>query len=163
MRLKIILIFAFLIFSVLLLGCGKSKVQDITATTTTIATSTVTITPEVTTTTLSTRENAMKENIIEITSSGFNPKTLTIKTGEGVTFVNKNTNAHWPASAFHPTHTVYPASGIEKCGTSEQSLIFDACKGLKQEETWSFTFNSKGDWKYHDHLNPSLFGSVIVQ
>ena len=66
------------------------------------------------------------ENIIEITTSGFNPKTITIKVGDTVTFVNKDSAQHWPASNIHPTHQTYPGSDIKKCGTSEESTIFDA-------------------------------------
>jgi len=103
-------------------------------------------------------------NVIEITSSGFTPSELTISRGETVTWVNKDTEEHWPASAQHPTHTVYPGSGIEKCGTAEQESIFDACHGLSPGESWSFTFNEVGTWNYHEHLDISFgFGKVIVQ
>ena len=70
---------------------------------------------------------------------------------------------HWPASALHPTHTVYPGSDIQKCGTSEGDKIFDSCTGLNKGESFSFTFNEKGDWRYHDHLNPNLNGVITVQ
>jgi len=100
---------------------------------------------------------------IEITSEGFSPNPIIIGMGDRVTWVNKDTAEHWPASAMHPTHTVYPGSGIEKCGTSEEGNIFDACRGLKQDESWSFTFNEKGEWNYHDHLTTGLYGKVIVQ
>lgn len=100
---------------------------------------------------------------IEISSAGFSPKTLTIKAGDKVTFVNKDSAAHWPASTAHPTHTVYPGSDISKCGTAAASSIFDACKGLAQNEEWSFTFTQKGSWNYHDHLNSALWGTVVVE
>lgn len=96
-------------------------------------------------------------NTVEITSSGFSPNTLTINAGDTVTFVNKDSRSHWPASAVHPTHTVYPESG--GCIGSK----FDACKGLAQSETFSFKFDQKGTWKYHDHLNPGLTGTIVVQ
>ena len=103
-------------------------------------------------------------NVIEITSSGFTPSELTISRGETVTWVNKDTEEHWPASAQHPTHTIYPGSNIEKCGTAEQESIFDACHGLSPGESWSFTFNEVGTWNYHEHLDISFgFGKVIVQ
>ncbi len=107
------------------------------------------------------KDKSAKENIIEITSSGFTPNDLKIKRGEKVTWINKDTTQHWPASAIHPTHEKYPGSSITKCGTSE--LIFDACKGLPQGESWSFTFNEKGTWPYHDHTNAKLFGKVTVE
>ena len=106
-------------------------------------------------------ENA-GNNIIEITSSGFSPKTLTINQGDKVTFVNKDSQEHWPATAVHPTHTVYPGSDIKKCSTAEKSNIFDACRGLAQGEEYSFTFNEKGSWNYHDHLVAGLRGTIIV-
>lgn len=94
---------------------------------------------------------------VEITSTGFSPSSLTIKAGDTVTFANKDSSLHWPASAVHPTHSVYSESG--GCIGSK----FDACKGLAQGESWSFAFNQKGTWGYHDHLNPGLTGTIIVQ
>ena len=102
-------------------------------------------------------EQKKTENLVEITAAGFNPKTLTINIGEEVVFVNKEAKSHWPASAVHPTHEVYPEGG--GCIGSK----FDSCRGLKQGETFRFTFNHKGEWKYHDHLNPGLTGTIIVQ
>ena len=106
----------------------------------------------------------MKSNVIEITSSGFMPSELTIPKGTKVTWVNKDAEEHWPASATHPTHKVYPGSDIEKCGTSEQEGIFDACHNLASGESWSFTFNEVGSWNYHDHLDLGFgFGKIIVE
>ena len=106
--------------------------------------------------------NSPTANVIEITSSGFTPSELTISKGETVTWINRDTEEHWPASAMHPTHTVYPGSDIKKCGTSEEGNIFDACRGLAPGEIWSFTFNEVGSWDYHDHLVNGLFGKIIV-
>ncbi len=98
-----------------------------------------------------------KDNTVKITLSGFNPSTLSINSGETVTWINKGSSQAWPASAIHPSHEVYPETG--GCIGSK----FDACKGLKQGESYSFTFNQKGTWRYHDHLNPSSIGTIIVQ
>ena len=100
-------------------------------------------------------------NAIKITSTGFEPKTLTVKAGTTVTFVNEDSNKHWPASAMHPTHTVYPGSDIKKCASNEN--IFDACKGLVSGESFFFTFNEKGSWGYHDHLRSSSTGKIVVE
>ncbi len=100
-------------------------------------------------------------NTVTITADGFSPKTVTVKAGTTVTFVNEDSNQHWPASAVHPTHEAYPDSGIKKCGTGE--LIFDACAGLAQGESFSFTFNEKGSWNYHDHLRPTNRGTIVVE
>jgi plastocyanin len=86
---------------------------------------------------------------VQMTSAGFSPNTLTVKKGDTVKFINNDTANHWPASAPHPTHTDYPA--------------FDPKKAIAPSDSWSFTFDKVGNWKYHDHLNSSKFyGTVTV-
>jgi plastocyanin len=94
---------------------------------------------------------------VEITASGFSPSMVAISAGDTVAFVNRDSAAHWPASDPHPIHTGYPEPG--GCIGSK----FDACTGLAQGESFTFTFTHKGSWGYHDHLNPTLRGTVIVQ
>lgn len=108
-------------------------------------------------------DEGSKEYTIKITNSGYEPSTLEIAQGDKVTWVSEADELNWPASAMHPTHKIYPDSGIEKCGTSEETDIFDACKGLQKGENWSFTFNNKGEWAYHDHINVRMFGKIIVK
>jgi len=108
-------------------------------------------------------EEAPLEATIHATEAGFEPATVTVKKGGKVTWVNDADAPSWPASAKHPTHTVYPGSGITQCGTDQQAGIFDACKGLAQGESFAFAFNEVGKWFFHDHLNPSHFGSVTVE
>lgn len=100
-------------------------------------------------------------NTIEISDSGFSPSRLEINQGDRVTFINNGNAPSWPASAVHPTHKSYPGSDIAKCDSGEE--IFDACKGLSKGESFSFTFNEVGEWRYHNHLNPSLTGVVVVR
>lgn len=95
--------------------------------------------------------------IVEITAAGFSPSSVTVSAGQKVKFVNKDTETHWPASNLHPTHTAYPQSG--GCISS----AFDACKALAQDEMWEFVFTQTGTWNYHDHLNPNLGGTVVVE
>ncbi|HIG98672.1 TPA: hypothetical protein HA231_04585 [Candidatus Woesearchaeota archaeon] len=102
-------------------------------------------------------------HVVEITADGFVPQTVTIKQDEKVIFANKDAAMHWPASAIHPTHKVYPGSDIVKCGTAEQAGIFDACHGLQQGEDFSFAFGEKGSWKYHDHMVEGRYGTVVVE
>ncbi len=104
-----------------------------------------------------------KEVVVQMTDSGFVPQEATIKQGDTVKWVNAGTVARWPASARHPTHEVYPGSGITKCGTPEEPGIFDACTGIQAGDSYSFTFSEKGSWAYHDHLNPDVFGKIIVE
>ncbi|MBI5412927.1 YbhB/YbcL family Raf kinase inhibitor-like protein [Candidatus Peregrinibacteria bacterium] len=102
-------------------------------------------------------EHTIAAKVVEIGADGFSPSILTIKEGETVQFINKDTEPHWPASAVHPTHTAYPETG--GCIGSK----FDACAVLKQNETFNFTFNKIGAWEYHDHLNPGITGKIIVE
>mgnify|MGYP001589902159 CR=1 FL=1 len=94
---------------------------------------------------------------VNMTDSGFNPVEITINAGDMVRFVNQGSQTRRPASGIHPTHDLYPEKG--GCISSK----FDACRGLQNGESFSFTFNAKGIWPYHDHLAPSVKGTIIVQ
>lgn len=106
-----------------------------------------------------TEESASETVVISYTEEGYAPANVTIKKGDTVRFVNNATSQEtWPASAVHPTHTVYPEKSASDCLGSS----FDACRGLKAGESWEFTFNSAGEWRFHDHMHPSQTGTVIV-
>lgn len=79
----------------------------------------------------------------------FQPSSLTVKVGDIVIFRNKSTKAFWPASNPHPAHTDYPE--------------FDAKKAVAAGQTFEFKFTKEGTWKFHDHLNPTATGVVVVQ
>lgn len=91
---------------------------------------------------------AAAANLITIAKSGFSAKDTTIKAGESVTWVNSDTVDHTVNSAIHPTHTIYPPLNLGIIKPGDQK---------------SLTFPQAGTYKYHDHLNPSLTGSVTVQ
>ncbi|MEK7631106.1 MAG: hypothetical protein AAB417_03715 [Patescibacteria group bacterium] len=105
----------------------------------------------------------VKETVIKITKDGFMPKDIVIEAGEAVRFQNESGAASWPASAMHPTHTVYPGSDIKKCNTVDEPKLFDACRDLADGESWSFVFTEKGAWKYHDHVVSGRFGGIAVE
>lgn len=96
------------------------------------------------------------------TGSGFSPSTITVKVGTRVTFQNQSSGSVWPASAIHPTHTVYPGSSISLCGTASAASIFDACGAVAPGGSWSFTFNEVGTWRYHNHLQAAQTGTIVV-
>ncbi len=106
--------------------------------------------------------SSLSASIISVDESGFTPADVTVPVGTKVVFVNNGQASHWPASAIHPTHKSYPGSDIKKCSTEEALTIFDACRGLTTGQEFSFTFNEAGTWQYHDHLQPSVFGTIIV-
>jgi len=93
-------------------------------------------------------QSESQEFMVDITSSGFSPKALEISQGDTVTWTNKDSASSWPASNNHPTHNIYPG--------------FDASRGLRDGESYSFTFDKVGTWGYHDHLSLSHTGTIIV-
>lgn len=109
------------------------------------------------------QQSPVQTNTIVYSETGYNPKELTVKRGETVIFENESSIGMWPASAIHPTHTAYPGSSILKCGTPEEQSAFDSCREIGPGEEWSFRFNEKGSWKYHDHRIPTRNGTVIVE
>lgn len=115
-----------------------------------------------------------KTYTIEMTSFGFSPRDLSIKKGDTVIWINKDTVDRWPASAMHPTHTVYPGVNYDEAGSYLGSLgckgegqpktgAFDPCKNIKPGESWSFIFNQQGSWNYHDHIATGNFGKINVE
>lgn len=92
---------------------------------------------------------AMEENVVKVSSSGFSPQSITIKAGESVTWVNENSEDHQVQSAIHPTHQLYPP--LNTVGL------------IKSAEKKSLSFPEAGTYKYHDHLNPSLTASITVE
>jgi plastocyanin len=90
------------------------------------------------------------ERQVEITAAGFSPSTLKIKVGTTVRFINRDPDRpHWPASGVHPTHQICAG--------------FDARKGLAKDESYSFTFTEAKTCPMHDHLNPAIKGTIIVE
>ena len=109
------------------------------------------------------RQEAGSEVVITYTDQGYSPASVTIKKGDTVVWKNESAKDMWPASAMHPTHTVYPGSGFEMCNTSEQPNIFDACATISPGNSWSFKFLQLGSWKFHNHLLPTNFGTINVE
>lgn len=89
------------------------------------------------------------QRIIHIHDRGFDPQKIIIDQQTILIFENIGKNDHWPASNIHPTHDIYPE--------------FDPQKPIKPGESWSFTFDKVGEWRYHDHLYPTLSGTITVK
>ena len=100
--------------------------------------------------------------VVQISEQGFEPKAFEIAQGDSVVFENTGDEPHWPASNIHPTHRMYPESGNEYCGTDQAEGSFDACKAVMPGESYAFSFNYPGTWRFHDHLNPEFSGKVTV-
>lgn len=88
------------------------------------------------------------EYVITMTDDGFVPSEVTIYEGQTVKFITERSKLFWPASNFHPTHTIYSQ--------------LDPLKPIPIDESWSFTFAEKGEYRFHDHLFPSALGIIYV-
>ncbi len=98
--------------------------------------------------------------MVDWSTSGFNPTTITIKKGQTVRFMNNDTSASfWPASDIHPTHSLYPQKSASDCLGSS----FDACKALGPGQYFDFTFSYAGKWGCHNHLRASQKCTIVVQ
>ncbi len=87
---------------------------------------------------------------VEITKDGFIPATLFVAKGTTVTWTNTDSNPHPIASNPHPEHTTLP-------GLDSKDVI--SIEG----GTYSFTFDTPGEYTYHDHLNPTTNGTIMVE
>ncbi len=89
---------------------------------------------------------------ISITSAGFSPRTLTVNAGTTVTWTNNDTVTHYIAPDDHPSHFKY--AGVWDDDSTGQ---------ISRGQTYSNPFLLEGTYTYHDHLNPSTTGTIIVQ
>ena len=89
------------------------------------------------------------EALIEYKNGVFNPSTLRVLVGTKVTFVNNGTKEVWPASGRHPAHDICPG--------------FDALRGLKSGEVYSYTFSQVAECPFHNHVAPAERGSIEVK
>ena len=85
---------------------------------------------------------------VSITAGGFSPKAITVKIGQSVIFENMDSANHIVNSDPHPTHTMYSFLNV--------GLI-------KPGESKTVMFEKTGQYTFHDHLNPSLTGTVTVE
>lgn len=93
-------------------------------------------------------ETTRKEIMISENADGFSPATLTVKKGTTVVFTNKSGSLVSINSANHPTHLLYPKLNLGE---------------IEAGQSKSLQFNDVGSFGFHDHLNPSRFGKVIVE
>ncbi len=97
---------------------------------------------------------------VDFTDSGFTPNSVTINAGDTVKFINKSSEGMWVGSAMHPSHAVYSGTTLKEHCPDTAGTAFDQCS---TGDEFSFTFNKVGSWGYHNHVDASKFGKVIVQ
>lgn len=99
------------------------------------------------------QSNAQASDAVTITvgDGGFSPTTSAVKSGGKITWTNSSKNDVSVASDPHPTHTANPEL------TNGQSVL-----NLAPGATATVTVTKNGTWGFHNHLNPSVKGSVTV-
>lgn len=88
---------------------------------------------------------------IRATDSGFNPTQAWVKSGGQITWVNNTSKKIAIGSDSHPTHTLNQE-------ISGGKFVLE----LDPEKTKTVTVTKDGIWGYHDHLNSSVKGTVII-
>lgn len=88
------------------------------------------------------------QGTITLTASGFSPATLTIKKSVTVTWINQSGQDATVDSDPHPLHTDYPPLNLGTFSDGQVLLL---------------TFPKSGTYGYHNHLNPSERGTIIVE
>lgn len=86
--------------------------------------------------------------IVTYLDSGFAPVKITVKKGTAVTFTNLSAGNMWVAADVHPTHQLLPG--------------FDQLKDGAKGATYEYVFAKVGTWTYHNHMNPSHLGTIVV-
>lgn len=99
---------------------------------------------------------------VTYSSSGFAPHDVTVKKGEAVMFTNASAEGMQVASDSHPAHTGYDGTARREHCAVGAALSFDECVSATAGGQWSFTFNTAGVWKYHNHANEIFGGTVTV-
>jgi|SRR5581483_870457 len=91
---------------------------------------------------------APKTTTVTLTSSGFEPATVTVSSGTIVIWVNKSGEPGTVNSDPHPTHNLWPFLNLGE---------------FKDGSSVQVKFDKAGIYTYHNHLNPSQKGTVVVQ
>lgn len=102
----------------------------------------------VTTPTVTTAVSKQEPVSVKVTSSGYEPKELTIKAGTLVTWINNSGAAVTVSSDNHPTHLLWPFLNLGS---------------FADKSSVSVIFEKPGVYTYHNHFNSSQTGTVTVK
>lgn len=95
-----------------------------------------------------TSDEKTSETQIELTEDGFNPAKVTIKVGDEVIWKNNSGGSATVSSDPHPAHTLYPIINLGP---------------FNDGDTHSVTFDKAGTYTYHNHLDASQKGTIVVE
>ena len=136
---------------IIVLAGGAYVLTRDTDESTTDSTTNQTTTADTTTRSSTANESTETSSVhtIAYTNSGFTPSSLgPVAPGTTVTFVNESNEDVRVASAVHPTHDELPG--------------FDSLGAIEPGGSYQFTFEEVGSWTFHNHLNESETGVVVV-
>jgi plastocyanin len=85
---------------------------------------------------------------VSYTNNGFNPKTLTVKSGTMIKFVNQSGNQMWIMSV--------ETSGGKKLDGMDMGV------SVGKDGSYEYQFNSPGSWGYTNKNNQSQTGVITV-
>ncbi len=85
---------------------------------------------------------------VTLTASGFSPATINVNKGDTVAWINKSGKNATVNSDPHPTHNLYPFLNLGQFPNSY---------------TVQTVFKTPGTFTYHNHLNPSEKGTIVVK
>lgn len=85
---------------------------------------------------------------VTVSASGYTPKTITVKRGAKVVWKNTSGGPVTVNSDAHPTHLLWPFLNLGK---------------FEDGSSVSVVFEKSGTYTYHNHLDASMVGTVIVE
>jgi plastocyanin len=87
--------------------------------------------------------------VVDITSTGFSPATISVKVGQAVDWTNTDTAPHFVTSD--------DPRPLTKTTPNPKSN-----SALDPTTSYDYIFSKAGTYTYHDELNPDFRGTVIV-
>lgn len=88
------------------------------------------------------------KQVINLTKNGFDPAIIKVKVGILIQWINQSGVEASVNSADHPTHQMYTPLNLGK---------------FPNGSSVSFIFDKPGTYKYHNHLNSSQTGVIVVE
>lgn len=88
------------------------------------------------------------ETVITYSNGGYSPSSVTVKSGDTVVIKNTSTRNMQFDSDPHPAHTINPELNVDEVAPGQSQ---------------SFVVDTTGTFGYHNHLNSSQKGTIIVE
>jgi plastocyanin len=95
-----------------------------------------------------TQQTTPSTAVVRITDNGFEPTTISVKSGTKVTWINTTQALHQIASNPYPQNDDLP---------SLKSEI------LNHDQSYSYVAKTTGTFNYHDQLRPTVNGTLVVE